>query len=137
MKLNLKNTLLTGISALCLVGGSAVAVHAHAMDMGKDKPAGHEVTLRGEVLDMDCFMNEGAHGPGHQDCAVMCLNNGAPVGLLTADGKAYFLTANEKKGMMKYYTKVRDMGGDQVEITGQLQERAGTLSVRIDNFKKL
>ncbi len=129
----MKKILITAVSAFCLAGMGAAALHA---DM--DSPNyGKKVVLTGEVLDMDCFMNEGAHGADHQSCAVMCLNNGAPVGLLTPDGKAYFLTANEKKGMMKYYNNVRGWGGDTVKITGRLQKRAGIDSVRIDGAVKV
>ncbi|HTB23042.1 MAG TPA: hypothetical protein VK914_10070 [bacterium] len=130
-----KRILLAGLTALCLAGAGLV----HADDMGamdmKGAPA-KTVTLVGEVLDMDCFMNEGAHGAKHRDCAVMCLNNGSPVGLLTDDGKAYFLTANESKGKMKFYDRVRDMGGQRVKITGVMQDRAGTHCLRIDDAEK-
>lgn len=124
--------------------GAARADDMGAMDMkGMDmKPAAKAasattVTLTGEVLDMDCYMNEGASGKDHKSCAVMCLNNGAPVGLLTADGKAYFLTANEDKGKTQFYDNVRKWGGDKVRITGVVQKRAGALCVRIDNAEKL
>ena len=102
----------------------------------KDKAA-ETVTLSGEVLDMDCYMNEGASGKDHASCAVKCLGDGAPVGLLTADGKAYFLTANESKGKEKYYQQVRDLGSQQVKITGVIQNRAGAMCLRIDNLEKL
>jgi hypothetical protein len=128
--------LLAGFSALCLVVAGAAWVHADGMGDMKAAP-GKTVVLVGEVLDMDCFMNEGAHGKKHMDCAVMCLNNGAPVGLLTDDGKAYFLTGNEGKGKMKFYDKVRDMGGQRVKITGVEQDRNGTHCVRVDNAEKI
>jgi hypothetical protein len=134
-----------------LLGGAAVAHEHEKADMkdmkgmhmdhdGDDDDAGapgKTVTLKGEVLDMDCYMNEGAHGKDHASCAVMCLNESAPVGLLTEDGKAYFLTANEGKGKMKHYQDVRGWGGAQVEITGVLQTRNGLSSLRIDDAKKL
>jgi hypothetical protein len=136
------------IAALLLTGlmaaASARADDMKGMDMSsmsKDADAKAvsptTVVLVGEVLDMDCYMNEGAHGKDHQSCAVMCLNNGAPVGLLTADGKAYFLTANEDKGKMKFYDSVRGWGGEKAKITGVVQKRAGALCVRIDGAEKL
>jgi hypothetical protein len=109
---------------------------ADAKGGGMQAAPGKTVELTGEVLDMDCFMNEGAKGKEHQSCAIMCLNNGAPVGLLTADGKAYFLTANEDKGKMKFYNSVREWGGDTAKITGVIQKRAGTLCLRVDGAEK-
>ena len=105
------------------------------MDM-KAAP-GKTVTVTGEVLDMDCYMNEGASGKDHQSCAVMCLKNGGPVGLLTEDGKAYFLTGNEDKGKMKYYDSVRELGGQKVKITGVIQARGGSLCLRVDSSEKI
>ena len=129
-----------------LLGAGAAWAHEDmdGMDMkgdtkGMDMKAapGKTVTLTGEVLDMDCYMNEGATGKEHQSCAVMCLKNGAPVGLLTADGKAYFLTANEDKGKTKFYDSVREWGGEKAKITGVIQKRAGALCLRIDGAEKL
>jgi hypothetical protein len=137
--------LLWAAGILGLLGGAGLYAHEESsgkdmggMDMGAETSTPEKtVTLVGEVLDMDCYMNEGAHGKDHQSCAVMCLQNGAPVGLLTDDGKAYFLTANESKGKMKFYEKVRDLGGQKVRITGVVQKRAGTASVRIDSAEKI
>lgn len=134
----MKKAILAGFAMLGLMAVGAAHVHADDMKgMDMASAPGKTVTMVGEVLDMDCFMNEGAHGAKHQSCAVMCLNNGAPVGLMTADGKAYFLTANEDKGKMKFYDAVRGMGGERVKITGELQSRAGTLCLRIDKAEKL
>jgi len=134
----MRKTLLTGFALLGLFGAWAARAHADDMAaMGMKAAAGKTVVLSGEVLDMDCYMNEAAHGKKHVDCAVMCLNNGAPVGLLTDDGKAYFLTGNEDKGKMKFYDHVRDLGGQRVKITGVLQSRAGSLCIRIDKAEKI
>lgn len=111
---------------------------ADADDKDDDKEApAKTVTLKGEVLDMDCYMNEGASGKEHQSCAIMCLKNGGPVGLLAEDGKAYFLTGNEDKGKMKFYDSVREWGGAKVKITGVIQNRGGALCLRIDGAEKL
>ena len=136
----MRKGILAAVAALALAGSAAMAV-AHDMDdmKGMDMKAkpGKTITVTGEVLDMDCYMNEGAHGKEHQSCAVMCLNNGAPVGLLTDDGKVYFLTANEAKGMTKFYDNVRGWGGDKVKITGTVQVRSGVTALRIDGAEKL
>lgn len=129
-------------AAAARADGDMKGMDMKGMDMSSstkdaDAKSTTSVVLTGEVLDMDCYMNEGAHGKDHQSCAVMCLNNGAPVGLLTADGKAYFLTANEDKGKTKFYDSVRGWGGQKAKITGVLQTRGGALCVRIDGAEKL
>jgi hypothetical protein len=126
-----------GIAVLCLAGlGLAHADMAHMPGMaGSETAKGEKVTLVGEVLDMDCYMNEGLHGKKHQSCAVLCLKNGSPVGLLTDDGEAYFLAADKDK--TKYYDILRKMGGDRVKITGVIQRRGGALCLNVDKSEKL
>ncbi len=139
----MKKQMLAGLLALGMVGCVSLSradSDMKGMDMkGMDMASkgGQKVTLEGEVLDMDCFMNEGAHGKDHQSCAVHCLNMGAPVGLLTKDQKVYFLTANEDKGMFKYYQQVRKMGGDEVKITGLLEDQHNMVSLRVDSVEKV
>jgi hypothetical protein len=135
----MKKSVLIGIAALCLAGAGLGLAHADMADMpgmaGAEAAPGQKVTLVGEVLDMDCYMNEGLHGKTHQACAVVCLNNGSPVGLLTDDGKAYFLTADKDK--TKYYTRVRGWAGRRVIITGEILSRGGEICLNVEKAKKL
>jgi hypothetical protein len=48
-----------------------------------------EVSVKGEVVDVSCYLHNGAKGEGHKDCAVACAKAGGPLGILTADGKLY------------------------------------------------
>ena len=54
------------------------------------------VTLTGEVVDLVCYTDSGASGPGHADCAKVCINAGLPVGLKAKDGKTYLLVGEHK-----------------------------------------
>src|SRR5690606_29190583 len=55
-------------------------------------------TLKGEVLDLSCYMTSGATGKGHKACAQGCLDKGLPAGILNkADGKVYLLVEDHKK----------------------------------------
>ncbi len=58
------------------------------MDMAK---SGSEITVTGEVLDMACYLDHGAHGEGHASCAEKCVSSGLPVGLKSANGTVYLL----------------------------------------------
>jgi hypothetical protein len=132
-----KMTLLV-FGGLCLAGVGLV--HAGGMDdmpgmAGTKAAAGRKVALVGEVLDMDCYMNEGLHGKKHQACAILCLSKGSPVGLLTDDGKAYFLSAD--KDDTKAYDLVRTLGGDRVKVTGVIQKRGGALSLDLATAEEL
>src|SRR5215467_2555200 len=54
-------------------------------------------TLQGEVLDMACYMDHGASGAKHAQCAADCIKGGSPMGLLTKDGQVYLLVENHAK----------------------------------------
>ena len=53
-------------------------------------------TVKGEVLDMACYLDHGAHGEKHADCAKTCISSGLPVGLKGEDGKTYLLIGEHK-----------------------------------------
>src|SRR5512141_512297 len=38
-------------------------------------PASGEVTVTGEVLDMACYLDHGAHGADHASCAKKCISS--------------------------------------------------------------
>jgi len=131
----MRETVLIAIVALCVAGlGLAHADMSSMPGMSTPAMRGEKVTLVGEVVDMDCYMNEGLHGKGHKSCAILCLNGGAPVGLLTDDGKAYFLTAD--KDRTKYYDRLRHMAADRVKVTGTMLRRGGELCLNVEREEK-
>jgi hypothetical protein len=58
--------------------------------------AAEEVTVKGEVLDMVCYLDHGASGEKHAACAKTCIESGTPVGLKGEDGKVYLLVGEHK-----------------------------------------
>jgi hypothetical protein len=58
--------------------------------------SGSDITVTGEVLDMACYLDHGAQGEKHADCAKMCISSGLPVGLKTAEGTVYLLIGQHK-----------------------------------------
>lgn len=80
-----KLTLLLSIAAVVF----AFTLPARADDETK--------TITGEVLDMACYLDHGAHGEAHADCAKACISSGLPVGIKDAtDGKVYIVIGDHK-----------------------------------------
>ncbi len=50
-----------------------------------------ETTVKGEVVDVSCYLAHGKNGTGdgHKSCAQACAQAGGPLGILTTDGKLY------------------------------------------------
>ncbi len=93
------------------------------------------LTVTGEIVDMGCYMAEGAKGEAHKSCASMCISSGMPMGLLTGDGKLYLLTLNHDKA--DPYNSAKKMAAEQVTITGLMSERNGMKSLSVDDVKEM
>jgi hypothetical protein len=106
-----------------LVAGAALvalplAAKAHDHDAGK---SGGEVTVTGEVLDMACYIDHGASGAKHADCAQKCIKNGLPVGLKASDGKTYLLIGEH----MPANDELAKHAAQTITVRGKLVERDG------------
>src|SRR5262245_18133939 len=108
----------------------AIVLPAAVLSLPRPALAGDDVTLSGEVIDMACYVAHDAKGPDHKKCAQKCAQMGQPLGLLTADGKAYILVAVHAD--QAPYEKVRKLAGEKVTIKGETDSKDGmtTLSVK-------
>jgi len=91
------------------------------------------MTVTGEVLDMNCYMDHGAHGAKHAMCAGTCLKNDGPVGILTADGKVYLIVANHSNE--DPYDEVRKHPAENVQVSGTYANRGGVQALIIAAVK--
>jgi hypothetical protein len=103
--------------------------------IGTAVAGGDDVTIRGEILDMACYIGHGATGEEHAPCAARCVKGGQPMGLLSADGKVYLLVANHQDATA--FEKAKEFAGKQVEIEGTSMSRDGIAAVEVLSVKKL
>ena len=94
-----------------------------------------EKTVQGEVLDLGCYLAHDGKGPDHAGCAQMCLKSGQPMGLLTADGTVYILTADHEDA--KPYNQAKEFGGKKVEVRGTLGANGGLKGLSVLAVKPL
>jgi hypothetical protein len=97
---------------------------------GQDKET---ATVKGELLDLDCYMASGAHGADHKSCADMCINGGAPMGVLTTDGKVYLLVAGHNK--KEPFEELKKHAGEEVTVTGTSTEKDGIKGLVVTEVK--
>ena len=93
----------------------------------------HEGTWTGEVVDLACYVGQGARGADHAGCAKSCVKNGQPMGLLTDDGTLVLLAANHKDG--KPYEALKDLAGEKAVVMGTLAEKDGMKVVTVTGSK--
>ncbi len=96
---------------------------------------GEETTVKGEVLDLACYIANDGHGKEHAGCAEKCVKSGQPMGLLAKDGTVYVLFADH--GDSAPYEKAKDFAGKNVEITGAMSDRAGVKGISVQSVKAL
>ena len=122
---------------LFLVGVLAFAVVAFAdtKEMKGMKAAPKPVTLKGELVDMGCYVSHEARGEKHKGCATKCVAGGMPMGVLTADNKLYILTLNHDNP--DPYNKAKDLMAAMVEVTGTVSERGGARIIDVTDVKAM
>jgi len=76
--------ILTSAAALALF-----ALPLAAQAAAPKAPAGDEMTLTGQVIDVYCNTTMGASGPGHRACAEACAKAGEALAILASDGTIY------------------------------------------------
>ncbi len=105
---------------LAVTGLTAVADH-------------HEGSWTGEVVDLACYVSNGAKGADHAGCAKSCVKNGQPMGLLTDDGTLVLLAADHKNGQP--FDALKDLAGEKAEVSGTLAEKDGMKVVTVTGSK--
>jgi hypothetical protein len=111
---------LVALSVAVVVAGLVAAWSVRAAEEHQH-PAGAEVTVTGEVLDMACYLDHGARGEKHAECARTCIGSGLPVGIKGEDGKTYLLIGEHKplnKELVQYAAKT-------ITVKGKLVSRDG------------
>jgi hypothetical protein len=91
------------------------------------------MTITGEILDMACYAGMGASGEGHKSCAADCISKGAPMGILTSDGKVFLLVENHDK--KDAYAEAKKHAGEQVTAIGTLSDKGGLQTLIVDELK--
>ncbi len=82
------------------------------------------VSLKGEIVDANCYTANGYHGHNHALCAKACVLNGSALTFLTSDGKAYTLVS--QADFMPIAEDVYDQIGNQgLSVTGYVNPRGG------------
>jgi hypothetical protein len=130
MRLSIPKFVASAVLAACVAGTMSAFAHG-GMEMGNNK----SVTVKGEILDLACYLDHGARGMKHQQCALTCLKNGEPMGLITAEGKVYLLLADHQNG--KPFEEAKALAADQVEVSGPMVTRDGIAGLTVLSVKKL
>lgn len=126
-----KSGCIAAVLALALSG--AVWAHEGEKHDTAESKGGTAVTLKGEIVDMACYSAHDGKGAKHAACAKECALGGAPIGLLTEDGKVYLLLENHGKPKLKKpYKEAREKVSETVTIMGERYDRGGVPAIVVN-----
>jgi len=110
----------TAVLACCAL---PLAAQGHAATPG------NEMTLTGQVVDLNCFTTNGASGAAHKGCAQACAKAGVPLGILSSDGTIY-LPVSAKPGYPQN-SKLEQYAESKVKVTGTHRMVSGLHTIEI------
>lgn len=108
-------------SALVAVLGLAGFTYALAHEGHDEKSDAKDVTVKGEVIDMACYVDHGATGEKHANCARKCIGMGLPVGIKGEDGKVYMVIGDHEP----MNNELAELASKTVTLKGKLATRDG------------
>jgi hypothetical protein len=116
----MKSGYLIRISVAAIVLGAGLGLLAFRLG-AEEKTAPKITTIKGEVVDLMCYLDHGAKGEKHKGCATKCIKSGGPVGLLTADDQLYLVVGDHQP----VNDKLADQAAQTVTLKGKVVERNG------------
>jgi hypothetical protein len=97
------------------------------------QPKGDRATIRGEVVDLWCYLEGGDRGAAKKACATACAKAGNPIGLVDANGNVY-VTAGLKDHEPGRVLLLERMS-QEVTVTGTLVKNGGVQMIYVDSVK--
>ena len=97
-----------------------------------EKDAAQTKSIKGEVVDLMCYLDHGAKGEKHKGCASGCIKGGGPVGLLTEDDQLYLVVGDHKP----INTELASKAAETVTLKGKVVEKHGMKMIENAELEK-
>jgi len=94
---------------------------------------GETVKMKGEVVDLWCFLEGGDRGADHKQCAISCAKAGNPIGLVTEKDDVYVLMGikDHQPGKEVLLEKM----AETVTVEGTLVKKGGVQVIYVSAVK--
>ena len=123
MRIRTTSITIAALAVLLFVGGRRAVA----------QPKGDTVTLKGEVVDLWCYLEGGDKGAEHKKCAIECAKAGNPIALLTDNGDLYVLMGIKDHQPGKEV--LLDKMAQNVTVEGTLVKKGGVQVVYVTSVK--
>ena len=119
---------MAALLALC-----ALPLRLAAQEQKAAAPAGNEMTLTGQVVDVNCYVSMGASGAGHKQCAAGCAKKGVALAILGSDGMLY-MPVSSKPGDPQN-SRLEPFAEGRVKVTGTHRMSSGLHTIEIKTIE--
>ncbi len=109
---------------------------AIAQDAPRRIPGGTSVEIRGEVVELGCYLRDGARGEGHRACAMACLKNGGQLALVQDETGTLYPFAGATPASDPNAAAQQHVAA-HVVVRGQVFERNGGRVLVVDELTRL
>lgn len=89
-------------------------------------------TIKGEVVDLWCYMDHGARGPKHKACAIECAKLGNPIGIVDLKGNVYVAVGSELHQPDR--ERLIEKMAQEVTVTGTVVRRGGLRMIYVQSI---
>ena len=101
--------------------------------VGLAQPKGATVTIKGEAVDLWCYMEGGDRGPAKKECATACAKAGNSIGIVDSKGTVYLVSG------LQDHQPARDIlvgkMNEAVEVTGTLVKKGGAQMIFVKSVR--
>jgi hypothetical protein len=123
------------LAAAIIISAAITAVSMKLRERKHDRLAqGEEIIVRGEVLDMTCYIAYNLSGPAHAKCAADCIRSGLPVGIKADNGKVYLLTGKVGQSVN---AELADYAAKIITVKGTETTRDGFAQLQVEEIRTL
>ena len=88
-------------------------------------------SIKGEIVDLMCYLDHGAKGEGHKGCAQTCIKKGGPVGLLS--GEQLYLVVGDHAPMNE---ELAAKAAQTITLKGIVVEKNGIKMIKNAQIEK-
>jgi len=118
----LKTVAATALLAIC-------ALPLAAQEQKPAANAGNDMTLTGQVIDVNCYTTMGASGATHKQCAAACAKAGVALAILSSDGTIYMPVSSKPADPQN--SRLEPFVESQVKVTGVHRMSHGMHTIEI------
>jgi len=122
------------LAAAIIIAAGIITVSLKLWDRQRHRfVQGREITVKGEVLDMTCYIAQNLSGPQHAQCARECIRRGLPAGIKTEAGKVYLLTGKPGDSVN---AELANYAAQIVTVRGKETARDGFAQLQVEEIRK-